>query len=116
MNNSIYAEDLKCEDLSSPLAIDIKRPRFSWICTANNPSTARNKKQTAYRIIIAASEKDLLQNKGTIWDSGKISADTNIAIKYGGKTLISFKKYYWKVMLWDEKKKPGKWSAIAQVS
>ena len=112
MKNSIYPTELKCEHLNSPLAIDIKKPRLSWLCAPEN-SSAKNKKQTAYRILIATSEENLSKNKGDVWDSKKVVSNKLNDIIFSGKSLRSFTKYFWKVMLWDEKNKQGKWSEIA---
>ena len=110
--NTIYAHNLKCEYLADPLAIDCKRPRLSWIGVADNPAS-REKSQSAYRVIVASTEKLLSKNKGDIWDSEKINSNDSIAIVYFGKNLQSFKKYFWKVMLWDENNKSGEWSCTA---
>ena len=113
--DTIYTKDLKCEYLVSPLAIDVKKPRLSWACTSDNLS-ARNKKQTAYRIIVSSTEENILKNKGDIWDSKKIKSDENINICYSGKTLRSFTKYFWKVVLWNENNVQGDWADVTSFS
>jgi len=111
MKNSIYPTELKCEHLTSPLAIDVKKPRISWLCAPENPN-AKNKKQSAYRILVASSEEILSKNKADIWDTKKVISDKSNDIIFSGKSLRSFTKYFWKVVLWDEKNKQGNWSAI----
>ena len=109
MKNSIFAKELKCEYLTSPLAIDVKKPRLSWICSSEN-SNAKNKKQKAYRIIIASSKEILSKDKGDVFDSKKVASDDSFNISFAGKALRSFTKYSWKVILWDENNKQGVWS------
>ncbi|RLD09759.1 MAG: alpha-L-rhamnosidase [Chlamydiae bacterium] len=113
--NTLYAQSLKCEYTVDPLAIDCKRPRLSWNVAANNPAS-RGKSQSAYRILVASAKEFLTKNKGDIWDSGKIISSDSTAIVYSGKKLQSFKKYYWKVKLWDENNKQGGWSYPASWS
>ena len=115
MKNTIYPTELKCEHLISPLAIDIKKPRFSWLCASENPN-AKNKKQTAYQILIATSEEILSKNKADIWNTKKVISDKSNDIIFSGKSLRSFTKYFWKVVLWDENNKQGNWSEISSFS
>ena len=109
---TIHAKILKCEYLTDPIAIDYKQPRLSWIGVADNPAS-KGKYQSAYRIIVSSTEKLLSKNKGDIWDSEKIDSNDSTAIVYSGKSLQSFKKYFWKVKLWDENNKSGDWSDMA---
>ena len=110
--DTIHAHILKCEYFKNPLAIDCKRPRLSWIGMADYPAS-RGKSQSAYRIIVASTEELLSKNKGDIWDSEKSNSNDSTAIVYSGKSLQSFKKYFWKVKLWDENNKSGDWSNMA---
>ena len=107
--NTIFSKELKCEYLISPLTIDVKKPRLSWIDATNNP-ISRDKKQSAYRIIISLTEENILKNKGDIWDSKKVESSENNTVIYSGKNLRSFSKYFWKIMLWDENNNAGDWS------
>jgi len=110
--NAVHAEKLQCEFLINPLAIDCKNPRLSWNVSVDN-SNLRGKFQSAYKIIVASNEKLLSKNIGDIWNSKKTLSGNSTGIKYNGKKLKSFKKYFWKVILWDEANNKGKDSKTA---
>ena len=96
---SIYAAiditDLRTELLKSPEGIDVRQPRLSW----RIESDEQNVIQTAYHILVASSPELLEQEKGDIWDSGKIESDASQWITYQGKTLKRNASYYWKVKI-----------------
>ena len=96
---ALYAADvtnLRCEYLNNPLGIDVARPRLSWVIE----STRRGARQTAYQVLVASSEELLKQNKGDVWDSGKVESDRQNGIEYSGKPLGSSQQVYWKVHVW----------------
>ena len=109
---SIYAAiditDLRTELLKSPEGIDVRQPRLSW----RIESDEQNVIQTAYHILVASSPELLEQEKGDIWDSGKIESDASQWITYQGKTLKCNAPYYWKVKI-DTNKGATNWSAPA---
>ncbi len=88
---------LQCEHLPTPLGVDVPNPRLSW--QINNDQTGIL--QSAYRILLGTDSISLLNNNGYIWDSGKIKSDKQL-VKYPG-VLAPFTKYFWKVMVWDQK-------------
>jgi alpha-L-rhamnosidase len=58
-------------------------------------------KQTAYQIIISDNSKDLHNNNGNIWSSGKqYSGNQQVPVPAGNK-LQSGESYYAKVLVWD---------------
>jgi alpha-L-rhamnosidase len=107
---SAAVESLRCEYLVNPLGIDAANPRLSWVMT----SSRRGERQTAYQILVASSTKQLANDKGDLWDSGKVSTDETLQIEYGGSPLASRQSCYWKVRVWDRDDKPGAWSPVAQ--
>ena len=102
-------ENLRCEYKSHPLAIEAAKPRLFWIVT----SRERSARQSAYRILAASTEGNLGQNKGDLWDSGKVASSETIQVEYGGKTLNSSQPVFWKVQVWDGKGIPSVWSRPA---
>lgn len=100
---------LRCEYKVNPLGIDAPQPHLSW----ELQSTQKNILQTAYRIIVADDSTAIEKNTGGVWDSKKILTDASIQVAYGGQPLQAAKKYYWKVMVWDNKGKVSKWSKTA---
>jgi len=97
---------LKCEFKENPIGIESEFPRFSW----EMKSIQQNVSQTAYRILVADSPNKLQRGEGNLWDTKKVKHNFSIQIQYLGKKLESVKKYYWKVMIWDEKDKMSAWS------
>jgi alpha-L-rhamnosidase len=89
---------LTCEYQTNPLGIDGRQPRLSW----QMQSERRGVRQTAYQILTAPSQTSLENNKDLLWDSGKIESDQSIHVPYGGPTLASSQRVYWKVRVWDE--------------
>jgi len=94
---ALIVSNLTCEYRINPLGIDVVQPRLSW----QLESDQRGARQTAYRILAAASESDLSQGNA-LWDSGKISSDQSIHVTYSGPGLVSGQRVYWKVWVWDE--------------
>jgi len=100
---------LQCEYLTEPLGIEAAKPGLSWQIR----SSAQQVMQTAYRILVSDDSLALLRNQGTIWDSGKIPSDQSLMVGYKGKQLKAATKYFWKVMVWDNKGRSSAWSAVA---
>jgi len=97
--------DLRCEYLKSPLAVDESTPRLSW--------AASSSVQTAYQVLVASSEATLAQDKGDLWDSGKVAGQANSQVAYSGRPLIARQDCFWKVRLWTGGERPGPWSRVA---
>jgi alpha-L-rhamnosidase len=88
--------NLRCEYASNPIGLDIPTPQFSWEIR----STERGAGQTAYQVVVAASQEDLRSQSNVIWDSGRVATRTSAGILYAGPELESRKRYYWLVRLW----------------
>ena len=101
--------NLKCEYRNNPLGIDVPNPTLGW----QVETTEKSWIQSAYEISVASTENLLTQDKGDIWESGKINSSESANIIYEGKKLISNTKYYWKVRVWDSKGKQSVWSKPA---
>ncbi|MBN1294875.1 MAG: glycoside hydrolase family 78 protein [Candidatus Latescibacteria bacterium] len=99
----------RCEYLKNPLGIDAVKPRLSWILE----SYERGQVQTAYRVLVATSEKNLSQDIGDLWDSGKVASDRTAQIEYEGKPLKSQNRCFWKVCVWDKNGQMSKYSEPA---
>lgn len=98
--------NLECEHKQNPLGVENPTPRFSWQFNAFQ----RGFEQTAYHILVASSIEKLNADKGDMWDSGKIISSSSILSSYAGKTLLSGKKYFWKVKTWDKQEIESAWS------
>jgi alpha-L-rhamnosidase len=91
-------KNLRCENKTSPLGIDILHPRLSW----QMQSDQRSQTQFAYRLLIATTPNQLQSNTADIWDTGKITSDQSINIEYAGPLLQSAQTCYWKVIVWNQ--------------
>ena len=99
--------ELRLEYQVNPEGIDVLKPRFSWILKGEG----RLRFQSAYQILVASSRELLLQNKGNIWDSTKVTSNTTNQIEYKGESLTSHTTYFWKVKVWDELGEASKYSS-----
>ena len=98
-SQNIDVKNLQCEMLTNPLGIDVLQPRLSWQFDTNFTEVA----QTAYHILVASSLEKLNNNKGDLWDSGKVESNQSVNIVYSGKTLDSRDEAFWKVKVWTNK-------------
>ncbi|MCK5371429.1 MAG: alpha-L-rhamnosidase N-terminal domain-containing protein, partial [Cyclobacteriaceae bacterium] len=105
--DSIRVVNPRCENRIDPLGIDALNPHLSW----NSESTFRNKKQSAYQIIVSDSQESLTDDKGNLWDTKKVNSERSIQIQYQGKELSSELICYWKVRVWDERGQVSDWSS-----
>lgn len=100
---------LRCEYLTNPLGIDDTSPRLSWIVT----SSAKNDRQTAYRILVASSADNLKKGVGDLWDTGEVASDDTVNIEYRGKPLAAGQRAWWTVEVKDKDGKTSMWSEPA---
>ncbi len=81
--------NLRVENMDKPLGIDTDTPRFSWQILSDKQEV----RQTAYQIIVN-------DDKGEVWNSGKVESDQQLWIPYAGKKLKSGTFCTWKVKVW----------------
>src|SRR5258706_14946235 len=77
---ALMPTDLRCDYAVSPLGVDSQNPRLFWKLAASG----RSRKQTAYQILVASSERTLTRDHGDLWDSGKVDSDETLQIAYAG--------------------------------
>ena len=97
---------LSVEFIREPATVLIidDNPEFSW----ELPKTAV--KQISYQILVASS-KDLIENdKGDVWNSGKVASSQSINIEFKGTPLEVGNTYFWKVKIWDVNNKESLYS------
>lgn len=99
---------LTTEYMDRPMGIDVKQPVFGWQMQSDRYGAA----QTAYRIVTATS-KENLENGTYTYDSGTVNSPTSVCIKYNGPELTPCTRYYWQVLVTDERGKvhesPASW-------
>ena len=82
----------------SPLAIETKRPQFSWRVMLDG----RCRSQSAYQILVSTNDQKLELGKTDLWDSGKVASAQSTHIEYQGNELGSNSEIFWSVQIWDE--------------
>lgn len=102
------AAALKTEYLQNPIGIDAARPRFSWRMNDDRQGA----RQTAYRVLVDTDSLAVANGKGAVWNTGWVLADSCL-IRFSGKALQPFTRYFWRVDLAD---KDGKKSAAPAVA
>jgi PelA/Pel-15E family pectate lyase len=107
--DGLTAVQLHCEYALDPLGVDVPDPRLFW----QVQSTARGRKQTAFRILAATSEEVLAGDIGDLWDTGKVASDETTHIRYRGRALVSSQQVLWKVRVWDQDGQMSPWSETA---
>jgi alpha-L-rhamnosidase len=109
VDSSVAVKKLRCEYLVNPAAVDVVKLRLSWILKSDE----RGQMQSGYQILVASSEENIKQNKGDLWDSGKVESNQSTGVVYQGKPLKSRMRCYWKVRVWDKDSKVSVWSEAA---
>ena len=107
---TLIPSGLRCEARVNPIAVQTTQPRLSWLLEPAD-SSLRGLKQTAYRILAASSRKQLAENRGDLWDTGKVVSNDTIEIPYRGRPLESGVEYFWKVRVWDQDGEASRGSA-----
>lgn len=81
--------DLKTNGMKNPLGIDEAVPVFAWKLSADESGVM----QESYQLLVAMDQEFY----NLVWDSGKVSSDQSLGIKYAGAKLEASTRYYWKV-------------------
>ena len=105
-DNDVKIFNTKCGNLLTPVGVSEGKLKFSW----KLESEQQNITQTAYHIIVSDDLKKLNSGEGDTWNSGKVASDASLQIPYAGNPLISARKYYWKVKVWDNEGIESAWS------
>jgi len=100
---------LRCEYQTAPLGIEVENPRLGWVLE----SARRGERQTACQILVASSPELLDQDRGDLWDSGQVSSDQSLHVRYSGKPLAPRMRCHWKVRVWDQDGAVSAWSGPA---
>ena len=87
------------EYLSNPVGIDTREPRLSWVITGKGHGI----RQAAYQVFVASSPEKANESQADIWNSGKVLSDNSVLVNYAGSPLLSGRRYYWRVRVWDQK-------------
>ncbi len=64
-------------------------------------------------MLVASTATLLAEDRGDLWDSGRVQSDQSNQLEYAGKPLNSSQQAFWKVRIWDEGEQPSPWSKTA---
>lgn len=106
---TLRVADPKCEFTVEPFGVDVAKPRLSW--RVASPETGQ--RQTAWQVLVASSPEILAQDRGDLWDSGRVVSDQTAHVRYAGAALVSSQRVFWKVRSWDRAEEATAWSARA---
>lgn len=109
----VQAQQLELAQLTTnyqhnPIGTDAVQPQFSWKITAGE----RNVSQKAYELRVSTNNKDILNGKNLVWQTGKVNSDQSAHILYKGAALQARQRYYWQVRIWDNTGKASAWSKL----
>ncbi|HWQ92883.1 MAG TPA: family 78 glycoside hydrolase catalytic domain [Clostridia bacterium] len=107
---AMLVEELRCESLENPEAINTVTPRLRWQMRPSSKS-ARGERQTAYQVLVASSLKQLQAGRGDLWNSGRVESDQSLYVTYQGRSLAPGQECFWKVRVWDQAGAVSAWSA-----
>ncbi|MCX6628169.1 MAG: alpha-L-rhamnosidase N-terminal domain-containing protein [Candidatus Solibacter sp.] len=93
--------ELECEARRNPVGIEAAQPRLSW--------KLRAEEQSAYQIQAGTSAAAT-----GLWDSGRVPSPETSWIAYGGPKLESFRRYWWRVRVWNAAGEASAWSDAAE--
>ena len=77
----------------------MRTAQFGW----QIESGKRDVKQTAYRIVVATSQRALTQETGgreLLWDSEQVESEETLQVPYQGRRLPCQSDIYWQVTVW----------------
>ncbi|MFJ3640062.1 alpha-L-rhamnosidase [Streptomyces sp. NPDC090108] len=92
------------EYVSTPLGLDVPRPRLSWPLEPEGYGQA----QSAYQVRVATAPGRL--DRPDVWDSGKVVSEESVLVAYAGPELRARTRYHWQVRVWDGAGRAGEWS------
>ncbi len=101
---------LQVEYRANPMGVDTPKPRLSWLLV----SPERGQRQTAYQVLVASSPQILAEDRGDLWDSGRVESEQTAQVAYGGKALASRQPCWWKVRSWDRNAEVSPYSEPAR--
>jgi len=88
-----------CEWKERNMSVQDPYPEFCW----------KVDNQTHCRVLVSASEAELAEHRGGMWDSDKVETILPV-LEYAGRSLDDGGVYYWKAQVWTERRPDGFWT------
>ncbi len=101
-------EGLMCELLVRPGVVEVvdAAPEFSWSFVDGGAGNF----QSAYQLQVASSTEFFKQERGDLWDSGKVKSGNSLHVEYQGRALPTGSEVYARVKVWDRRGRGSEWS------
>ncbi len=110
--SSMLITDLKVENITEPVNLDVQTPVLSWKLLPAKDDL-RNLSQGSWQVMVASSRELLKKDQPDLWNSGVVDSSDAMQVIYAGKKLHSRQQYYWKVRISDQDNKLSGWSETA---
>ncbi|HTE60721.1 MAG TPA: family 78 glycoside hydrolase catalytic domain, partial [Solirubrobacteraceae bacterium] len=91
-SGKLQVTDLRVGHVTDPVGIDDERPTLSW----KLESDARDQVQRAYQVRVT-------DDRGVVWDSGRVKSADSAGVPYGGPRLRSRQQLEWTVRVWGDR-------------
>jgi len=88
-----------CEWKEKNVVVQDPCPEFCW--DVDN--------QTHCRVLVSATKAELADDRGGLWDSGKVETILQV-LEYAGRPLEDGGTYYWKARVWTKRRPEGFWT------
>lgn len=106
----VSVADLKCENLTDPVAIDTATPHLSWKLSDGRQGAV----QKYYQVQASSDSISLTRGEAALWDSRKVRSHSSVMVPYEGLPLGSNSLCYWRVRVWSDKGGASEWSRVAR--
>lgn len=103
--SAVTVGDLRCEQRTEPLGIDVTSPRLSWRLLCDE----RGCRQTGYELRAAATA-EALAGGPWLWQSGRVASAHCLGVPYVGPDPASGEIVWWQVRCWDQAGRATPWS------
>ena len=104
MKQGVRVMRLRCEYLADPMGIETASPRLSWVLE----SSERRQRQSGYQILVASEPGKLSAERVDLWNTGKVDSAETVHVAYAGKRIVSGRRCFWKVRVWDRAGRPSR--------
>jgi alpha-L-rhamnosidase len=105
----VQVRQLRCDNRVEPLGLGNLHPGLSWQLEGEG----RNVLQSAYEIRVGIDSGSLARGGRVAWSSDKVNSPQSVHVAYGGEPLLSGRRYFWQVRVWDETGRASPWSPVS---